>query len=127
MKRSNFSKSTLAIAAVIVGLLGNRMEAAVSVKMPPARIDLPTAKFSTGDDPARAKPEFDDGAWVEISTLTNYEKQGFSGYDGYSWYRFHVRIPSSLKSTVRWPQRLHSAGCHRGLQSRQKCRLCAAD
>jgi hypothetical protein len=83
------------------------MEAAVSVKMPPTRINLPTAKFSTGDDPARAKPEFDDGAWVEISTLTNYEKQGFAGYDGYSWYRFHVRIPSSLKSTVRWPQRLH--------------------
>ncbi|MGB8694275.1 MAG: glycoside hydrolase family 27 protein, partial [Steroidobacteraceae bacterium] len=58
-------------------------------------------------DPARAQPGFDDSHWTEISTLANYEKQGFANYDGYSWYRFHVRIPSSLKSTVRWPQRLH--------------------
>jgi len=73
----------------------------------PAVIELPRALFATGDDPARADPKFDDSKWVELSTLANYEKQGFPGYDGYSWYRFHVRIPSSLKSTVRWPQRLH--------------------
>jgi alpha-galactosidase len=73
----------------------------------PAVIELPRALFATGDDPARAQPDFDDRNWAEISTLANYEKQGFPGYDGYSWYRFHVRIPSSLKTTVRWPQRLH--------------------
>jgi len=73
----------------------------------PGVIELPRALFATGDDPARADPKFDDSRWVELSTLANYEKQGFPGYDGYSWYRFHVRIPSSLKTTVRWPQRLH--------------------
>jgi hypothetical protein len=73
----------------------------------PAVIELPRAKFAIGDDPARAQPSFDDSHWVELSTLANYEMQGFPGYDGYSWYRFHVRIPSSLKSTVRWPRRLH--------------------
>ncbi len=73
----------------------------------PAVIELPRALFATGDDPARARPEFDDSHWADLSTLANYEKQGFPGYDGYSWYRFHVRIPSSLKSSVRWPQRLH--------------------
>ena len=74
----------------------------------PARtIELPRALFATGDDPARADPNFDDRRWVEISTLANYEKQGFPAYDGYSWYRFHVRLPSSLKAGVRWPQRLH--------------------
>ena len=73
----------------------------------PTAIELPRALFATGDDPERAKPAFDDSHWTGISTLANYEKQGFANYDGYSWYRFHVRIPSSLKSTVRWPQRLH--------------------
>ena len=72
-----------------------------------ATIQLPRARFAIGDDPARAQPAFDDSAWTELSTLANYEKQGFPAYDGYSWYRFHVRIPSSLKATVRWPQRLH--------------------
>jgi alpha-galactosidase len=71
-----------------------------------AVIEMPTAKFAIGDDPARARPEFDDSAWVTLSTLKNYEKQGFDGYDGYSWYRFHVKIPSSLRTTVRWDHRL---------------------
>ncbi len=71
-----------------------------------ARIELPRAKFATGDDPARSQVAFDDSAWKEISTLENYEKQGFDGYDGWSWYRIHVVIPSSLKHTVRWQQRL---------------------
>ncbi len=71
------------------------------------RIELPHARFAIGDDLARAQPGFDDSQWAELSTLSNYEKQGFADYDGYSWYRFHVRIPSSLKASVRWPQRLH--------------------
>jgi alpha-galactosidase len=73
----------------------------------PGVIELPRAKFALGDNPAWARREFDDQSWAEISTLANYEKQGFADYDGYSWYRIHVRIPSSLKQTVRWPQRLH--------------------
>jgi hypothetical protein len=80
------------------------MQAAHAV---PGVIELPEARFATGDDPARADPAFDDSRWVVLSTLANYEKQGFPDYDGYSWYRFHVRIPSSLKASVRWPQRLH--------------------
>ena len=70
-------------------------------------IELPEALFATGDDPARAAPGFDDSGWTRLSTLAPYEKQGFAGYDGYSWYRLHVRIPASLQSTVHWPQRLH--------------------
>jgi hypothetical protein len=73
----------------------------------PGVIELPRARFALGDDPARAQPGFDDSQWAELSTLANYEKQGFPGYDGYSWYRIHVRIPASLKATVHWPQRLH--------------------
>ncbi|HEX9474586.1 MAG TPA: hypothetical protein VF931_10360, partial [Steroidobacteraceae bacterium] len=76
------------------------------VVAPSIRIELPTARFATGDDPARSQPRFDDSGWKELSTTANYEKQGFAGYDGWSWYRIHVRIPSSLKSTVRWQERL---------------------
>jgi len=72
----------------------------------PAVIEMPFAKFATGDDMARAAAEFDDSQWVNLSTLKNYEKQGFENYDGYSWYRFHVNIPSSLRTTVRWDHRL---------------------
>jgi alpha-galactosidase len=97
------SKLMLAAFSVLTlhSLSGNAQAAS------PAVIELPRARFATGDDPAWARPEFDDSRWAEISTVANYEKQGFPAYDGYSWYRIHVRIPSSLKSAVRWPQRLH--------------------
>ncbi len=72
----------------------------------PSVIEMPTARFATGDDPARARPEFDDSSWPVLSTLKHFEKQGFEGYDGYAWYRIHVRIPSSLRTTVRWDHRL---------------------
>ena len=90
----------LIVGAVVFAWMG-------SVVAAPGVIELPEARFATGDDPARADPAFDDSHWVVLSTLANYEKQGFPDYDGYSWYRFHVRIPSSLKASVRWPQRLH--------------------
>jgi hypothetical protein len=73
---------------------------------PLARIDMPQARFATGDDPQRAQANFDDSRWASIDTKRNYEKQGFDGYDGYSWYRIHVTIPSSLKKSSDWPQRL---------------------
>lgn len=70
------------------------------------RIDLPQARFALGDDPARADPQFDDHDWPVLATNLNYEKQGFAGYDGWSWYRIHVTIPSSLKKSVFWKKRL---------------------
>ena len=95
--RTTLILTTLVLMAIQAGAAAVR----------PAVIELPRARFAIGDDPARAQPAFDDSRWAELSTLANYEKQGFAGYDGYSWYRFHVRIPASLKSTVRWPHRLH--------------------
>jgi hypothetical protein len=93
-------KITLGLLALIFGT-ANLQAAEHTV------IELPQARFATGDDPARAQPGFDDRQWAELSTLSNYEKQGFADYDGYSWYRIHVHIPASLKASVRWPQRLH--------------------
>jgi hypothetical protein len=91
---------------VLFSIAGAARAAASDVAAQSARIELPTAKFALGDDPARSQPGFDDSDWKELSTTANYEKQGFPGYDGWSWYRIHVRIPSSLKSSVHWQKRL---------------------
>ena len=69
-------------------------------------VPLPTARFSTGDDPAWKEPGFDDSGWREISTHTNYEQQGYPNYNGWSWYRLHVYLPSSLKTGAKWHERL---------------------
>ena len=68
-------------------------------------IALPTAKFMTGDNPEWSKPEFNDQLWREIKTTATYESQGID-YNGYSWYRFHLVIPSSLKNSVVWKKKL---------------------
>ena len=75
-------------------------------RIDPGRVELPQALFATGDDPSRSRPDFDDRAWTTLSTLAPYETQGFEGYDGWSWYRIHVTIPSSLRRSAHWQQRL---------------------
>ncbi len=54
-------------------------------------------KFITGD-----KPEYIDSAmneywWKDISPLELWEAQGFSGYDGFAWYRVKIVVPVSMK------------------------------
>ncbi|MEY4762140.1 MAG: hypothetical protein RLZZ200_1996 [Pseudomonadota bacterium] len=91
------------VAALLAGLgVSTSVASAASTGV----IELPRAKFATGDDMARARADFDDSKWAELSTTLNFEKQGFEDYDGYAWYRIHVRIPSSLKSSVKWAERL---------------------
>ena len=68
-------------------------------------ISMPKAKFSVGDNPEWSKPEFDDSSWQEIKTNDTYENQGIE-YNGYSWYRIHVLIPSSVKNSVTWKKRM---------------------
>jgi len=66
------------------------------------RVDLPTAKFITGDNITFSYPSTDDQKWVEIKTNQTWEGQGFEKYDGYAWYRFHVVIPVSYKTNSFW-------------------------
>ena len=70
------------------------------------KIEMAQARFATGDNSAWKDPDFDDRSWKLISTTQYYEGQGFEGYDGYSWYRIHVAIPSSFRSTSQWQERL---------------------
>jgi hypothetical protein len=66
-----------------------------------AQIDLSANwKFKTGDDPAYAKPDFNDREWPSISPKTVWEQQGYDGYNGYAWYRFRFNLPSSLRTNA---------------------------
>ncbi len=53
-------------------------------------------KFKTGDDRAWSNPTLDDADWSPIRQGVAWEKQGFEDYDGYAWYRLHIRIPKSV-------------------------------
>ena len=55
-------------------------------------------RFTKGDDPAWAQPEFDDSAWKPIDVGKPWEKAGHEGYDGYGWYRLRVSVPAAKNS-----------------------------
>jgi hypothetical protein len=88
------------------GLIGLFLCCATAWAGDPERIELPLARFATGDDAAWREPGFDDSAWKAVDTTRNYEAQGFVGYDGFSWYRIHVRLPTGLKASSDWAERL---------------------
>ena len=48
-------------------------------------------KFSIGDHKEWATVEYDDSDWEEIYVPRRWEREGFSGYDGYAWYRKTVK------------------------------------
>lgn len=54
-------------------------------------------RFSIGDNPGWAKPDFDDSGWEKITVPGSWEGQGFHGYDGYGWYRKSVYLPQDLQ------------------------------
>ncbi len=82
------------------------MGGAASAASSTQSILLPQARFATGDNAAWREPNFDDSGWKLLSTTQYYEAQGFEGYDGYSWYRIHVVIPSALRESSDWRKRL---------------------
>lgn len=46
-----------------------------------------TWKFTIGDDPAWASPDYDDKNWDYVYVPRNWESNGFIDYNGYAWYR----------------------------------------
>ena len=69
------------------------------------KIILGTAKFKTGDNIQWKDASFNDAAWKTIKTNMMWEEQGYD-YDGYAWYRFHFKLPSSLKTKSYWKDSL---------------------
>jgi sialate O-acetylesterase len=55
-------------------------------------------KFSIGDDISWAEKNYDDSNWEKINVPSNWEDQGFNGFDGYAWYRIHFSYDGELKN-----------------------------
>src|SRR5215813_14060676 len=68
-------------------------------------IALASAKFKPGDDMQWKEVSFNDTKWKVIKTNITWEEQGYD-YDGYAWYRFHFKLPSSLKTKSFWKDTL---------------------
>ncbi len=74
----------------------------VSMNSLAQKVEYPTAKFITGDNIAYSFPSYEDNKWVELKTTETWDGQGFSNYDGYAWYRFHVVVPPILRTNSLW-------------------------
>ena len=53
-------------------------------------------KFALGFKTEWIKPNFDDSNWENIFAPSNWENQGYYGYDGYACYRKKILIPENL-------------------------------
>lgn len=53
--------------------------------------------FYRGDNTLWKNPEFNDSSWKRVNVPAHWESQGFSGYDGFGWYRISFKIPESWK------------------------------
>jgi alpha-galactosidase len=69
------------------------------------KISFSTAKFKTGDNMQWKERSFNDASWKTIKPNITWEEQGYD-YDGYAWYRFHFKLPSSLKAKSYWKDSL---------------------
>ena len=54
-------------------------------------------KFSIGDDSAWASPAYNDRDWEEIKVPSNWENEGYYGYNGFAWYRKTFKISNDFK------------------------------
>ncbi|MBA2250716.1 MAG: putative Ig domain-containing protein [Chitinophagaceae bacterium] len=61
------------------------------------KIILADPEFITGNNDHWKDISFDDSKWKTIRPNILWEPQGYPDYNGYAWYRFHFRLPSSLK------------------------------
>ncbi len=55
-------------------------------------------KFEVGDNKQYADPKYDDRKWGEIFVPSDWENEGFPGYDGYAWYRKTFTLPASSQN-----------------------------
>ena len=56
--------------------------------------------FEIGDRPEWAFLGLDDSRWDRISVPSAWEDQGYAGYDGYAWYRKHIRLPRGAEEKI---------------------------
>lgn len=59
-------------------------------------VNLKTARFKAGDDPACSNPTFDDSRWQTLKVTQVWDTQGVPSSTRYAWYRFRVRITKDM-------------------------------
>jgi sialate O-acetylesterase len=58
-------------------------------------------KFSVGDSPDWAAPAFSDRGWATIHAPSEWQSEGYRGYNGFAWYRKAFVFPAGHeKETV---------------------------
>jgi signal transduction histidine kinase len=51
-----------------------------------------TWRSQVGDNPAWANPDYDDSTWSTVIPTATWDEQGYTGVDGYIWYRVRVTL-----------------------------------
>src|SRR5258706_14525400 len=69
-------------------------------------IQITDAKFKTGDNIAWNQSGFDDSKWDILQTNMGWDEQGYKDYNGFAWYRMHIKISSFLKEQAYWKDSL---------------------
>lgn len=54
-------------------------------------------KFSPGDNPAYATPQYDDSDWQTINVPGSWQSQGGRAKNGLGWYRIYFTLPNHFK------------------------------
>ena len=58
------------------------------------------ARFQAGDNPAYARPDYDDSDWKWLRLPGSWESQGYPDLDGVAWLRLHFQVdPARLPAT----------------------------
>lgn len=84
----------LAIACLTAGWAATAQSVDWSANRVPMSSLAGPWRFHTGDDPAWAKPEFDDSQWSLLYAGKSWSQQGYGGYAGVAWYRLRVSLPA---------------------------------
>jgi signal transduction histidine kinase/ActR/RegA family two-component response regulator len=66
----------------------------VTLEVPNSVVRLHSWRFETGDDPARAAPDFDDSRWRTLRAPLGWGAQHYPGpQQPYSWFRVTIALP----------------------------------
>lgn len=59
-----------------------------------------TWRFTIGDNPEWAKPEYDDSKWDMLFVPKSWESSGYVDYNGFAWYRKSFEFNGSLNDEI---------------------------
>ena len=77
----------LAVFLATVGAFSGCAMQPASPRVQPLAVEW---RFQPGDDPAWARPDFDDRAWPVLRVPGSWRRQGFEDVFGLAWYRLTV-------------------------------------